>query len=113
MFNENGMDLSGGENQRIGLSRTYYGKAKILILDEPDSALDVYSENKIYDSIKSAMKDTTSLYISHRLALCTYCDRILVFDDGCLAENGSHYELMHNDGIYAEMFKKQTSYYKN
>lgn len=110
-YSENGIELSGGEYQRIALSRAIYRAAKIIILDEPTSALSPQNEYQIYHRFNDIVRDKTVLFISHRMSSCTICDRILVFSDGKITESGSHSELMKNNSRYKEMFEKQASMY--
>ncbi len=110
-FNESGIRLSGGEDQRLAIARTLYQNAPIMILDEPTSALSPQSEYDIYNRFSEITQDKTVLYISHRLSSCSLCDRILVFDEGELIENGSHDELIKSKRLYAEMYSKQYELY--
>lgn len=109
---ENGIEISGGESQKIALARALYKNASIVILDEPTSALDPVSEFEIYKHFDEMVQGKTSVYISHRMSSCRFCDRILVFDRGRIVQNGSHEELMGDaDGLYYEMWNAQAQYY--
>lgn len=110
-FDEEGTDVSGGEAQKIAIARAAYKKAPIVVLDEPTSALDPLSEYEIYKCFDDLVKDCSSIYISHRLSSTKFSDRIIVFGDGEILEEGSHDELMKKNGMYKEMFDKQAQYY--
>lgn len=107
-----GTELSGGELQRLLLARALYKGAPVLILDEPTAALDPLAENEIYRRYNQFSENKTAVFISHRLASTRFCDRILVMDDGGIAEMGRHDELLIQGGKYAEMFDTQSRYYK-
>lgn len=110
--NENAVELSGGEMQRLLLARAVYKNAPVLVLDEPTAALDPIAENEIYLKYNDISKDKTSVYISHRLSSTRFCDRIVLLSDGKIAEEGTHEELMALKGKYADMFDIQSKYYK-
>ncbi len=109
--NENAVELSGGEIQRLLLARAIYKDAPTLILDEPTAALDPIAENEIYLKYSEISKNKTSIYISHRLSSTRFCDRIVLLDNASIAEEGTHEELMAISGKYAEMFRMQSKYY--
>ena len=109
---EDGVDLSGGELQKLVLARAIYKNGSILILDEPTAALDPIAENNLYLKYRELTKGKTSVYISHRFASTRFCDRIVLLGDGVVQESGSHDELMKLDGQYAYMFGVQSKYYK-
>ncbi len=111
-FDSNAVDFSGGEMQRLLLARAVYRNARILILDEPTAALDPIAEDEIYKKYNEIAKDTTSVFISHRLASTRFCDRIFLLDNNRLAEVGTHDELMKLGGKYKELFDIQSRYYK-
>lgn len=111
-FDDGDILLSGGESQKIAMSRSFYRKTDVFLLDEPTSALDVLSEDKMYRSVAKNLTDEMVVFISHRLASTRFCDRILVFEDGKVAEQGSHEELLAMKGIYAEMWKVQAEKFK-
>ena len=110
-FEEDGIEFSGGEGQKLVTARAYYKKAPIVILDEPTAALDPLSEHNLYLRFQEIMKDRTAIFISHRLASTRFCDRIAVFADGQIVECGSHEQLMTQKGLYCDMFEKQASHY--
>lgn len=113
-FDEKGVELSGGENQKVAIARALYKDSNILILDEPTAALDPLAEYEIYNQFDSMTNNKTALYISHRLSSCRFCDEIIVFDKGKIIEKGHHDILINNiDGKYYSMFKAQAKYYQD
>ena len=110
-FDKNGAGLSGGENQKVSAARLFAKDFQFAVLDEPSSALDPIAEYKMYENLIEVTKNKTVLYISHRLSSAVLSDRIIVIGEGKIIEEGSHYELMKNDGIYKEMFTLQASSY--
>lgn len=113
-FDENGTELSGGQQQKTAISRALYRNAPIVILDEPTAALDPVAEYDIYRQFNSLVGGKTAIYISHRLSSCKFCDKIAVFADDTIKEYGTHDELVDlPDGIYAQMFSAQAQYYVN
>lgn len=112
-FDENGVELSGGQQQKTAISRALYRNAPIVILDEPTAALDPLAEHDIYSRFNSLMDGKTAIYISHRLSSCRFCDHIAVFADNTIKEYGTHEELLGmEDGIYANMFRTQAKHYR-
>lgn len=111
-FDNNGALLSGGESQKVTISRMFAKNFDVAILDEPSSALDPVAESKMYDALMDGTKGKTVFYISHRLSSATRSDKILVFSNGTLAETGTHEELMELGGEYCEMFTLQASGYR-
>lgn len=111
-FDENGIEFSGGEGQKLASARAYYRNAPIVILDEPTAALDPIAESKLYERFNSIMDNKTAIYISHRLASVKFCDKVAVFEGGRVIEYGTHDELMAQNGTYFNMFTTQAKYYK-
>lgn len=109
---DDGVDFSGGEMQKLVLARAIYKNGSILVLDEPTAALDPIAENNIYLKYRELTRGKTSIFISHRFASTRFCDRILLLEDGAIKENGTHEELMEQNGRYAYMFGVQAKYYK-
>lgn len=111
-FSMEGQELSGGQKQRIAIARAMYRESPFLILDEPTAALDAKMEYEIYQLIHHWKKNGAVLFISHRLSSCTFCDRILVFDQGEIVQNGNHGKLYKEEsGLYHELFHSQAKYY--
>ncbi len=106
------VDFSGGEKQKLLLSKAVYKDAPILVLDEPTAALDPIAENELYLKYNELTKDKLSFFISHRLSSTRFCDRILFLSDGKIAEEGTHEELMAKKGKYYKMYQIQSYYYK-
>ena len=107
-----GVDLSGGEWQKIALARAYLRDAQLLILDEPTAALDARSESEVFQRFADLTKGKTSVLISHRFSTVRMSDRILVLEDGRIAEQGAHNQLLSRGGSYAEMFELQAAHYR-
>ena len=111
-FDETGIEPSGGEAQKIAITRAIYKDAPIVVLDEPTAALDPVAEYEIYKKFDNLVGGKTAVYISHRLSSCKFCDKIAVFANNTIAEYGTHDELVKVDGgIYAKMFEAQAQYY--
>lgn len=108
---DEGVDLSGGEKQKLALARALYKNAPVVILDEPTSALDALAEAKLYGDFDKLIGNKTAVYISHRLSSTQFCSRVAMFKDGEMIEYGTHEELMAAGGHYCEMFKVQAQYY--
>ncbi len=112
MFEEDGVEPSGGQGQKMAIARALYKNAPIVVLDEPTAALDPIAENEIYMNFDKLVKGKTAIYISHRLSSCKFCDRIIVFEGGSIIEEGTHDELMAiEEGFYANMFNTQANQY--
>lgn len=111
-FDDSGVEISGGESQKIAIARALYKDAPFIILDEPTAALDPLAEYEVYSKFNEIAGDRTSIYISHRLASCRFCDKIAVFDHGNVVQTGSHDELLDDEsGKYHELWTAQAQYY--
>lgn len=110
-FAEDGVNLSGGETQKVAIARAFYKYCPVIILDEPSSALDPISEYKLNEAMLAAARHKTVIFISHRLSSTVMADRIYMFEGGRIIEAGSHEELMRQNGKYAEMFRLQAEKY--
>ncbi len=111
-FDDEGINLSGGEAQKIAIARVLYSNAQVLILDEPSSALDPLSEYRLNETIRELATDKTVIFISHRLSTTRMADTIFMLENGTVIEQGSHDELMARGGKYAEMFNLQAEKYR-
>ena len=107
-----GVYLSGGEMQKLMMARALYKNCRLLLLDEPTAALDAISENEMYETYSTLLKNKTALFISHRLASTRFCDTILFLGNGRIKERGTHEELLALGGSYAHMFEVQSQYYQ-
>lgn len=112
VVDEDGVDLSGGEKQKLALARALYKAAPVVVLDEPTSALDALAEQGLYQQFDRMIGEKSAVYISHRLASTRFCDNVAMFRDGRMVEYGSHEELMKLGGEYARMFELQARYYE-
>jgi len=110
-FDEDGINMSGGESQKLAISRVFYQKAGLMILDEPSSALDPIAEYQLNHAMMSATGDNTVVFISHRLSTTRLADRIIMLENGQIAEEGTHDELLKLNGKYAKMWKVQAGAY--
>lgn len=110
-LNKGGVEISGGEAQKLALARALYKDAPVVVLDEPTAALDPIAENEIYSRFNSFVQSKTAIYISHRLSSCVFCDTIAVFDHARLVESGTHTALLAADGQYATLWNAQAKYY--
>jgi subfamily B ATP-binding cassette protein MsbA len=109
MVGDNGNRLSGGQRQRLAIARAIYKDAPILILDEATSALDSESERQVQEALETLMANRTTLVIAHRLSTIEHADRIVVLEQGKIIENGSHEDLIKQDGLYANLHRIQFS----
>ena len=111
-MDDEGVEFSGGEGQKIVIARALYKQAKVVILDEPLAALDPIAEFNMYQTLSKMIKNRTCIFISHRLSLTQSSDLILVFNQGEIVEKGTHAELLNlENGMYAEMYQKQAMFY--
>lgn len=110
-INDQGVEISGGEAQKLALARALYKDAPVVILDEPTAALDPVAESELYNDFNDFVNNKTAIYISHRLSSCAFCDHIAVFDNAQLVEYGTHKELLNSKGKYSELWNAQAQYY--
>ena len=110
-IDEDGVDVSGGEAQKIALARAIYGNKKILLFDEPTSKLDPKSEMKVFESFNEVSKGKTSIFVSHRMSACKFADRIILFEKGKISAIGTHEEMIRGSERYREMWIAQAKYY--
>ncbi len=109
----NGVEFSGGETQKLALARALYKNAPFIVLDEPTAALDALAEERLYMEFDRLASGKTAVYISHRLASTRFCDRVLMFENGTIAESGTHDALLAQGAKYAELFNVQAQYYRD
>jgi ATP-binding cassette subfamily B protein len=109
---DGGVDLSGGEWQKLALARAYLRESQVLILDEPTAALDARAEAEVFERFNELTIGKMALFISHRFSTVRMAERIIVLENGSIAEEGSHDRLMAKSGIYAEMFELQAASYR-
>lgn len=111
-FDEEGVDISGGEAQKLAIARAVYKDAGIMVLDEPTAALDPYAEHEIYENFGKLAEGKTVLFVSHRMSSCRMCDRIVVMEAGEAVQTGNHEELLADgDGKYSQLWNAQAKYY--
>lgn len=112
-FGTEGVEISGGEAQKVALARALYKDAPFIVLDEPTAALDPVAEAEIYTRFNELVGEKTAIYISHRLSSCKFCDEIAVFDNGAVIQRGCHEDLLkEKDGLYYELWTAQAQYYE-
>lgn len=112
-YDEQGIEMSGGQDQKIAIARALYKEASMVILDEPASALDPIAEAEIYEKFNSLVEDKTAIYISHRMSSSVFCDRILILDGGRVADFDTHDNLMRKtDSLYYKLFQSQAENYR-
>lgn len=112
-YEDDGVEISGGEAQKIAIARATYKKAPFILLGEPTAALDPLAEYEVYSNFDKIVKDKTAIYISHRLSSCRFCQKIAVFHEGELVQTGSHDELLKDvEGKYYELWNAQAQYYE-
>ncbi len=112
VIHDDGVDLSGGEKQKLALARALYKNAPVIVLDEPTAALDALAEYSLYKNFDEIIGDKSAVYISHRLSSTRFCDSIAMFKAGEMVEYGTHAQLLAKGGAYSEMFNIQAQYYK-
>ncbi|MBR0232460.1 MAG: ABC transporter ATP-binding protein [Synergistaceae bacterium] len=113
-FDKSGVDISGGEAQKIAIARALFKNANVIILDEPTAQLDPISEAETYEKFSKLADNKTAIYISHRLSSCKFCDEVFVLEDGCLIEHGSHEQLVGNENsYYFKLWNAQAQYYRD
>lgn len=112
-YDEDGIEMSGGQGQKIAIARALYKKASMVILDEPASALDPIAEAEIYEKFNGLVEDKTAIYISHRMSSSVFCDKILIIDGGTVADYDTHENLMKKtESLYYKLFMSQAENYK-
>lgn len=113
-FDEDGVEISGGEAQKIAIARAFYKDAPVPVFDEPTAELDPAAEFEIYSRLSETTDEKTTVFISHRLSSCRFCDRIIVFDNGEIVQDGSHEKLLdEKGGLYYRLWNAQAQYYKS
>lgn len=110
-IDEDGVDVSGGEAQKIALARAIYGDKKLLLFDEPTSKLDPKSEMKVFESFNEVSKGKTAIFVSHRMSACKFADRIILFEKGKISAIGTHEEMIRGSERYREMWEAQAKYF--
>ena len=112
-YDEDGIEMSGGQGQKIAIARALYKNAGMVILDEPASALDPIAEAEIYEKFNGLVEDKTAIYISHRMSSSVFCDKILIIDGGTVSDFDTHENLMQKtDSLYYKLFHSQAENYK-
>ncbi len=111
VIDKDGIEFSGGENQKLVLARALYKNGPIVVLDEPTAALDALAEERLYNEFDNLIGGKIAISLSHRLSSTRFCDRVAMFEEGRIIEIGTHQELMDRDGRYAEIFGMQAKYY--
>jgi ATP-binding cassette subfamily B protein len=112
-FDDDGLELSGGEAQKIAAARAFYKDSAVLLLDEPTASLDPIAEKEIYDRVNRAASYMTTVFISHRLSSCRFCDDIVVLHNGQVVQQGTHDELLlDHAGKYYELWNAQAQFYQ-
>lgn len=112
-IDKNGIEFSGGEGQKVALARAIYKESELLVLDEPTSAMDPIAEYQLFSNMAKLAENKATIFISHRLSSTKNCNKIIVFSNGEIVENGTHEELLNKKGLYYELFISQAKYYKN
>ena len=106
-FNQDGVELSTGQWQKIAIARAYFRESSLMIMDEPSASLDPEAENQVFQSLVHMSSDKVAIFITHRFSNATLADRIIVIEDGRITEQGSHTELMDLNGTYHRLFTLQ------
>ncbi len=109
---DDAVELSGGQEQKLGIARALYKDGNMFLMDEPTASLDALAEQKIYMDLNSLLKDKTIIFVSHRLSSTRFCDRIVVLNGSHIEEEGTHESLLEKKGLYYEMFLTQGKYYQ-
>ncbi|MFT8710398.1 MAG: ABC transporter ATP-binding protein, partial [Sporolactobacillus sp.] len=112
ILNKNGVEFSGGEQQKIAIARALYREAPVVIMDEPTAALDPISEADIFNNFDKLTKNKTAIFISHRMSSTQFSDLIYVLEEGKIIDQGTHQMLMEKEGLYYEMYNEQAQYYR-
>ena len=110
---DGGTDFSGGEKQKLAISRGIYRNGELVILDEPTAALDPLAENEIYENFNELTNNKTSIFISHRMSSSKFCDKVLLLDDGKIVDFDSHENLMKGNNLYKDLYLAQAQYFNN
>lgn len=112
-ISDKGVEISGGEAQKIALARALYKGTPMIVLDEPTAALDPIAEAQVYSDFSNMVDNKTAIYISHRLSSCQFCDEITVFDKGRIIQKGTHTDLVNDThGQYYKLWNAQAKYYQ-
>ncbi len=110
-YDDEGVEISGGEGQKVAIARALYKDAPFMVLDEPTAALDPIAEAAVYESIHDLVANKTAVFISHRLSSCRFCNDIIVFDKGRIVQRGNHDTLVEKEGKYRALWNAQAKYY--
>ena len=111
LFGEEGIELSGGQGQKVAIARALFKESSFIILDEPTAMLSPASESEIFQNLNDLTIGKTAIFISHRMSSCRFCDNIIVLDKGKVVEEGNHDTLMEENGFYCKMFTTQANFY--
>lgn len=111
-LHKGGIELSGGQSQKLAIARAIYGQSSVAILDEPTAALDPLAEAETYENFANLVKGKTAIFISHRMSASKFSDRILILENGKITGNGSHYDLMNTNKLYQNLYQAQAKYYQ-
>ena len=111
IFESGGVELSIGQWQKLAVARAFYSDADILILDEPTASLDPLAEQEIFNQFDALRHNKTTIFVSHRLSSATMAHQVVVLENGCIIENGTHIQLMEQQGKYYQLFSTQAKRY--